>query len=65
MLVIQVKEGESIEKALRKYKKKFDKVKTIKELRKRQNYTKPSITDREVAKKGAYREHLRQQAIDE
>ena len=65
MLVIPVKEGESIEKALRKYKRKFDKVKTIKDLRRRQNYTKPSISDREVAKKGAYKESNRQRAIDE
>ena len=47
MLIVQVKEGESIEKALKKYKKKFEKTGVVKELRERQKFTKPSVVFRE------------------
>ncbi|RMG76597.1 MAG: 30S ribosomal protein S21, partial [Bacteroidetes bacterium] len=40
MLIIQVKEGEPIDRALKRYKKKFEKVKILKELRERQRYVK-------------------------
>lgn len=55
MLIIPVKEGESIDKALKKYKKKFEKVGTIKELRERQAFTKPSITNRQGIIKAKYK----------
>jgi small subunit ribosomal protein S21 len=41
MLIVQVKEGEAIEKALKKFKKKFEKTGVVKELRERQKFTKP------------------------
>jgi len=44
MLIIPVKEGDSIERALKKYKKKFEKVRMVKELRARQYFEKPSVT---------------------
>jgi len=47
MLIIPVKEGESIEKALKKYKKKFERTGTMKQLRARQKFTKPSVKNRE------------------
>lgn len=47
MLIIPVKEGESIDKALKKYKKKYEKVGIIKELRERQSFSKPSIKRRQ------------------
>ena len=43
MLQIPVKEGESIERALKKYKKKFERTGVLKELRARKEYTKKSI----------------------
>jgi small subunit ribosomal protein S21 len=43
MLIIPVKEGENIERALKKYKKKFDKTKVMLELRTRKEFTKPSV----------------------
>jgi small subunit ribosomal protein S21 len=43
MIVIPVKEGENIERALKKFKRKFEKTGVIKELRGRQAFAKPSI----------------------
>ena len=47
MLQIPVKEGESIERALKKYKKKFERTGVLKELRARKEYTKKSIVRRQ------------------
>lgn len=58
MLVIAVKEGESIEKALKKYKKKFEKTGVVKELRRRKNFEKPSITQRQQVIKAVYKQKL-------
>ena len=54
MLIVQVKEGEAIEKALKKFKKKFEKTGVVKELRERQKFTKPSVIYREGKKKAIY-----------
>jgi small subunit ribosomal protein S21 len=51
MLIIQVKEGESIDKALKRYKRKFDRTKVIKQLRSRQAFIKPSVQKRAQVKK--------------
>lgn len=63
MLIIPVKEGESIERALKKYKKKFERTGVIKELRERQKYTKPSVSRREEKQKAVYREYMRSQEL--
>jgi len=55
MLVIPVKEGESIEKALKKYKKKFERTGVMKQIRQRQKYTKPSVEQREQKLKAIYK----------
>ena len=55
MLIIPVKEGESIDKALKKYKKKYEKVGIIKQLRDRQSFTKPSIKSRQEMIKAKYK----------
>ncbi|MEI8273976.1 MAG: 30S ribosomal protein S21 [Paludibacter sp.] len=47
MIVVPVKEGENIERALKKFKRKFEKTGVVKELRRRQCFDKPSIVDRE------------------
>ena len=44
MIVVPVKEGENIEKALKKFKRKFEKTGVVKELRARQQFDKPSVT---------------------
>jgi small subunit ribosomal protein S21 len=58
MLIIPVKEGESIEKALKKYKKKFERTGTMKQLRERQKFTKPSITKRQMKLKAIYKTQM-------
>jgi small subunit ribosomal protein S21 len=59
MLQISVKEGESIERALKKYKKKFERTQVIKELRARKEYTKKSIVRRQQIIKAEYVEKLK------
>ena len=46
MIIVQVKEGENIERALKKFKRKFEKTGIVKELRARQAFEKPSVTNR-------------------
>lgn len=58
MIVVAVKEGESIEKALKKFKKKFEKTGVVRELRDRQKFTKPSIRKRETKLKAIYKQGL-------
>ena len=60
MIIIPVKEGESIDRALKKYKRKFEKTGVIKEIRERQKYTKPSVSNRQQKLKAIYVQQLRQ-----
>jgi small subunit ribosomal protein S21 len=60
MLVIPVKEGESIERALKKYKKKFDRTKVIRQLRERQQFNKPSVVRRAEVIKAKYIQKLKE-----
>ena len=46
MIVVPVKEGENIERALKKFKRKFEKTGVVKELRSRQQFNKPSVVRR-------------------
>lgn len=55
MIVINVKEGESIDRALRRYKKKHQRVKLVQELRRRKHYSKPSISRRNEILKAKYK----------
>jgi small subunit ribosomal protein S21 len=59
MLQIPVKEGESIERALKKYKKKFERTGVLKELRTRKEYIKKSIFRRQQVIKAEYVEKLK------
>jgi small subunit ribosomal protein S21 len=58
MLVVPVKEGDNIERALKKYKRKFEKTKVLRQLRARKNYTKPTTVKREAKKKAVYSEKV-------
>ena len=60
MIIVQVKEGENIEKALKKFKRKFEKTGVVKELRARQAFEKPSVTNRKKMMKAVYVQKLRQ-----
>ncbi|KXK22834.1 MAG: 30S ribosomal protein S21 [Bacteroidetes bacterium OLB12] len=46
MLIINIKENESIDKALKRFKKKFEKTGILRELRERTSFTKPSVKRR-------------------
>jgi small subunit ribosomal protein S21 len=63
MIIIPVKEGENIERVLKKYKRKFEKTGVIKELRERQKFTKPSIKKREQKLKAIYINTLKLQEL--
>jgi small subunit ribosomal protein S21 len=54
MLIIDVRESENIDKALKKYKKKFEKARILRQLRKRKAFQKPSITRRMEIIKAVY-----------
>lgn len=56
MLKIEVKPGESIERALKRYKRKYRNTKRLDEIRDRQEYTKKSVERRKAVKKAAYRQ---------
>ncbi len=58
MLQIPVKEGESIERALKKYKKKFEKTGVLKQLRERKQYIKKSVVRRQEVIKAEYKQRL-------
>jgi len=59
MLIIDVKEGDNIERALKKFKRKFDKTGTMRQLRARKQFTKPSIERRMEMRKAVYVQGLR------
>ena len=48
---VRMKRGEPVDKALRRLKKKLDKEGTLKELRNRRYYEKPSEVKRRMAKR--------------
>jgi small subunit ribosomal protein S21 len=58
MLSIPVKEGDNIERALKRFKKKFDRTKRMRELRSRREFVKPSVQNREQMKKAVYKNGL-------
>ncbi len=59
MIIINIKENESIDKALKRFKKKFEKTGVLKELRSRTYFEKPSIGRRNTVIRAAYREKMR------
>ena len=58
MIIVPIKEGENIERALKKFKRKFEKTGIMKELRARQAFTKSSFERREEIKKAIYIQNL-------
>lgn len=59
MIIVPIKEGESIDRVLKKLKRKFEKTGVVKELRSRKQYTKPSVIKREQKLKAIYVQGLR------
>ena len=64
MLIIDSKDCENIDKALKKYKKKFEKSRTLLQLRERQAFTKPSVRRRTEVLKAIYKQKLTTGQID-
>ena len=58
MIIIPIKENDNIERALKKFKRKFEKTGVIKELRERQAYKKPSIKRRELKLKAVFKQQM-------
>jgi small subunit ribosomal protein S21 len=58
MLIIPIKEGENIEKALKKYKKKYEKTNVMKELRNRKEFEKPSVARRQEVIRASYKQRM-------
>ena len=65
MIVVSVKEGETIDRALKKLKKKFEKTGVIRELRVRQKFTKPSVIRRDQKLKAIYVQQMLSKAAEE
>ena len=59
MIIGPVKDGENIERALKKFKRKFEKTGVVKELRARQQYNKPSVLKRLKMEHAIYVQKLR------
>ena len=63
MLIIPIKEGEDIERALKKYKKKYEKTNVMKQLRGRKEFEKPSITRRQQVIRAAYKQRMQSEQL--
>ena len=59
MIIVPIKEGENIERALKKFKRKFEKTGVIRELRNRKTFVKTSVARRDQLKKAIYVQQLR------
>jgi small subunit ribosomal protein S21 len=58
MLISPIKEGENIERALKKYKKKYEKTNMMKQLRGRKEFIKPSVSRRQEIIRAAYKQRM-------
>ncbi len=61
MIIVPIKEGENIERALKKFKRKFEKTGTVRELRARKTFVKKSVLRRDQVKKAVYRQQMQLQ----
>jgi small subunit ribosomal protein S21 len=58
MIIVPIKEGENIERALKRFKRKFEKTGVVRELRSRQAFDKPSIAKRKQKQRAVYVQQL-------
>lgn len=59
MLIVKVKEGEKIERALKRLKRKYRDTKVLQNLRDKKQFTKPSVANRKQLQKAQYIQSLR------
>lgn len=64
MIIIPIKEGENIERALKKFKRKFEKTGAVRELRARKAFVKQSVRMRDQKKKAIYKQQMQREAED-
>jgi small subunit ribosomal protein S21 len=64
MIIVPVKEGDTVDRALKKLKRKVEKIGMIREVRDRQKFTKPSVLAREQRLKAIYVQKLREQEME-
>lgn len=58
MIIVPVKDGENIDRALKRFKRKYEKTGVVKELRRRQAFEKPSETKRQQMIRARYVQRL-------
>ncbi len=63
MIIVNIKDGESLDKALKRFKKKFEKTGVLRELRSRQAFEKKSVARRNVVKRAVYKQNLNQDIV--
>lgn len=61
MIIVPIKEGENLERSLKKFKRKFEKTGVVKELRERQFFTKPSVKRRQEVIHAVYKQQIQVQ----
>ena len=58
MIIVSVKDNESVDRALKRFKKKFERTGVLKELRARTFFQKPSVTKRKQKERAKYKQTL-------
>ncbi|MCL2097535.1 MAG: 30S ribosomal protein S21 [Bacteroidales bacterium] len=58
MIIVPIKEGENIERALKKFKRKFEKTGAVREMRARKTFVKKSVKRRDERKRAIYRQEM-------
>jgi small subunit ribosomal protein S21 len=58
MIIVPIKEGENIERALKKFKRKFEKTGAVREMRARKTFVKRSVKRRDEVKRAIYRQQM-------
>jgi len=61
MIIVPIKDGDNIERALKRFKRKFEKTGAVRELRARKAFEKPSVKKRMAKEKAIYVQRLRLQ----
>jgi small subunit ribosomal protein S21 len=58
MIIINVKDNESVDRALKRFKKKFERTGVLKELRSRAYFEKPSVSKRKQKERAVYKQQM-------
>ncbi|MDR0296343.1 MAG: 30S ribosomal protein S21 [Prevotellaceae bacterium] len=61
MIIVPIKEGENIERALKKFKRKFEKTGAVREMRARKTFVKNSVKRRDERNKAIYRQQMQRE----